>query len=88
MNIIDGKKISNDIKAEIVQEILKIQKNGGKIPHLAAIIVGDDGASQTYVSSKEKSCKEVGFDSSVYRFPENITEADLLKTVEFINNDD
>ncbi|MEI7597487.1 MAG: bifunctional methylenetetrahydrofolate dehydrogenase/methenyltetrahydrofolate cyclohydrolase FolD [Bacteroidota bacterium] len=88
MNIIDGKKIANDIKAEIVQEVLKIQKNGGKIPHLAAIIVGEDGASQTYVSSKEKSCKEVGFDSSVYRFPERITEDELMQTIEFINNDE
>ena len=88
MNLIDGKKIANDIKAEIVQKVLKIQKEDGKIPHLAAIIVGEDGASQTYVASKEKSCKEVGFDSSVYRFPESISEEELLNTVEFINNDD
>ena len=88
MTIIDGKKISDEIKAEIVQEVLKIKDNDGKIPHLAAVLVGNDGASETYVASKHKSCHEVGFDSSVYKYPENITEKELLEAINFINNDD
>lgn len=88
MTIIDGKKISDEIKAEIVKEVLKIKDNDGKIPHLAAVLVGNDGASETYVASKHKSCHEVGFDSSIYKYPENITEKELLEAINFINNDD
>lgn len=88
MELIDGKKISNDIKAEIVKEVMKIKDSGEKRPHLAAILVGNDGGSETYVRNKEKSCVEVGFDSSVYRYPDTISEKDLLEAIDFINNDD
>ncbi len=88
MNLIDGKKISAEIKREIAEEVNIFQKNGGKTPHLAAIIVGNDGASQTYIASKEKSCKQVGFKSTIVRFNENISEIDLLNKVKEINKDD
>ncbi|MFO8067805.1 MAG: bifunctional methylenetetrahydrofolate dehydrogenase/methenyltetrahydrofolate cyclohydrolase FolD [Bacteroidales bacterium] len=88
MELIDGKKIANDIKEEITKEVQKIRDNNDKNPHLAAILVGNDPASETYVASKEKACKQVGFDSSVYRLPEDTTEEELLETVGFLNNDD
>ena len=88
MNLIDGKKISTEIKSEIAEEVIEFKKTGGKTPHLAAIIVGNDGASQTYVASKEKSCKQVGFKSTIVRFDENISEIDLLNKVKEINKDD
>lgn len=87
MELIDGKKISEAIKAEIAAEVAKMKDAGEKVPHLAAILVGEDPASQTYVNSKSKACQEVGFDSSTYRFSEDITEEKLLETVDFINND-
>lgn len=87
MQIIDGKQIAQAIKDEIAAEVAKIKDDGGKIPHLAAILVGEDPASQTYVSSKGKACHEVGFDSSTYKLPAEISEEALLKTVEFINDD-
>ena len=87
MELIDGKKISEAIKAEIAAEVAKMKDAGEKVPHLAAILVGEDPASQTYVNSKAKACQEVGFDSSTYRFSEDITEEKLLETVDFINND-
>jgi methylenetetrahydrofolate dehydrogenase (NADP+) / methenyltetrahydrofolate cyclohydrolase len=87
MELIDGKKIAENIKREIAIEVERIKDKGGKVPHLAAILVGEDPASDTYVSSKSKACKEVGFDSSTYRFPADISEKELLETVEFINND-
>lgn len=87
MELIDGKKIANDIKEEITKEVQKIRDNNEKNPHLAAILVGHDPASETYVASKEKACKQVGFDSSVYRLPEDTTEEELLETVGFLNND-
>lgn len=87
MELIDGKKIAESIKKEIAIEVGRIKDKGGKVPHLAAILVGEDPASQTYVSSKSKACKEVGFDSSTYRFPADVSEKELLETVEFINND-
>ncbi|MDD4575623.1 MAG: bifunctional methylenetetrahydrofolate dehydrogenase/methenyltetrahydrofolate cyclohydrolase FolD [Bacteroidales bacterium] len=88
MKIIDGKEISNNIKAKIAKEVEEMLKKGHRAPHLAAILVGEDGASQTYVASKEKSCKEVGFISSVYRLPDTITENELLNTIKFINEDE
>lgn len=88
MKIIDGKEISTIIKKSIASEVATMIDNNDKTPHLAAIIVGEDGASQTYVANKEKSCKEVGFLSSIYRFPSSISESELLKSIEFINNDD
>lgn len=88
MKLIDGKAISDAIKTEIATEVRQIIDNDGKIPHLAAVLVGEDPASQTYVNSKEKACKEVGFMSSLYRYPATITEKELLNAIEFLNNDD
>ena len=88
MELIDGKKISDLIKDEIAKEVGKIIAANGKVPHLAAVLVGDDPASQTYVASKERSCKEVGFISSVYKYHSGISEAELLKAIDFLNNDD
>lgn len=85
--IIDGKLISDQIKKEIAAEVADMIDHGKSAPHLAAVIVGEDGASQTYVSSKEKACHSVGMTSSVYRLPVKTTEAELLQTVEFLNND-
>ncbi len=87
MKLIDGKKISATIKEEIAGEVQKIKDQGGKIPHLAAILVGDDPASETYVNNKSKACEKVGFDSSTYRFPSDVSEEELLETVDFINKD-
>lgn len=87
MELIDGKKIAEIIKGEIAAEVAKIKDADSKVPHLAAILVGEDGASQTYVNSKAKACHEVGFDSSTYRFPDDISEKELLEAIEFVNND-
>ncbi|NQY12036.1 MAG: bifunctional 5,10-methylene-tetrahydrofolate dehydrogenase/5,10-methylene-tetrahydrofolate cyclohydrolase [Flavobacteriales bacterium] len=88
MELIDGKKIAADIRVEIKAEVDKIIAAGKKVPHLAAIIVGNDAASDTYVTSKAKTCDSVGFDSTVLRFDASITEADLLAEVKKINNND
>ncbi len=88
MELIDGKKVAATIKQEIANEVKRMLDQGKKAPHLAAILVGEDPASQTYVNSKAKACKEVGFMSSTYNFPLDVSEEELLKTVEFINNDD
>jgi len=88
MNIIDGKEIASQIKLEIAKEVEILLNKGENAPHLAVIIVGNEGASQTYVANKEKSSKEVGFISSVYKYPENISEQELLNSIEFINNDE
>lgn len=85
--LLDGKAMALQIKDEIANEVRQMTAAGHRAPHLAAVIVGEDGASMTYVANKEKSSKEVGFTSSVYRMPENITEAQLLETIEFLNND-
>ncbi len=87
MKLIDGKQIAATIKGEIAAEVKMIKDQDGKVPHLAAILVGEDPASQTYVESKGKSCHQVGFDSSVYRFPEDVQEEELLEVVDFINKD-
>jgi len=88
MKLIDGKKTASELKQEIAEEVKKIVENGGKQPHLAAILVGHDGASETYVNSKVKACHEVGFKSTLLRFEDNISEEELLKTVEELNNND
>lgn len=89
MQLIDGKKIAEDIKKEIALEVKSILSKGGKIPHLAAVLVGHDGGSETYVASKVKDCEEVGFISTLVRFEDDITEETLLKKVsEFNNNAD
>lgn len=85
MELLDGKRLADEIKAEIAAEVEAIKMNGGKIPHLVAIIVGHDGASETYVGHKEKSCAQVGFKSQVLRFEETITEAELLHQIALLN---
>ncbi|MBT3208865.1 MAG: bifunctional 5,10-methylene-tetrahydrofolate dehydrogenase/5,10-methylene-tetrahydrofolate cyclohydrolase [Bacteroidetes bacterium] len=85
MQIIDGKKISSEIKNQIAEEVNKINENGGKVPHLAAIIVGNDPASETYVGHKTKACEQVGFDSTTLRFDENISENKLLAEISQLN---
>lgn len=86
--IIDGKNVSNLIKQEIADEVADIKKKGGKIPHLVAILVGTDGASETYVSHKEKACERVGFRSTIVRMKETVTENELLKKITEFNRDD
>lgn len=85
--IIDGKLIAEQIKKEIAAEVADMIDRGQDAPHLAAVIVGNDGASQTYVASKEKACHSVGMTSSVYRLPETTTEKEMLEMVDFLNND-
>lgn len=85
MQIIDGKLISEQIKAEIATEVEKIKKEGGKTPHLAAILVGNDGASETYVSLKVKDCEQVGYKSTLLRFDNTITEEFLINEIKKIN---
>lgn len=85
--ILDGKAIAKEIKAELAQQVDALLKEGRRAPHLAAIIVGDDGASQTYVDSMKKNAKEVGYICSVYKFPENTEEQEVIDAVEFLNRD-
>lgn len=85
--LIDGKLIASEIKLELAKEVASLLDEGKRPPHLVAVIVGEDGASLSYVASKEKQSKEVGFMSSVYRFPDTISEEELLNTVDFLNND-
>jgi len=87
MQLLDGKALALQIKEEIANEVRQMTAAGHRAPHLAAVIVGSDGASMTYVANKEKSSHEVGFTSSVYRMPETTTEKQLLETIEFLNND-
>jgi methylenetetrahydrofolate dehydrogenase (NADP+) / methenyltetrahydrofolate cyclohydrolase len=83
--LIDGKKTAQDIKNEIAARVAEIKQAGGKQPHLAAILVGEDGASQTYVGAKVKACEEVGFTSTLVRLAAEVSEEELLRTVEEIN---
>jgi methylenetetrahydrofolate dehydrogenase (NADP+) / methenyltetrahydrofolate cyclohydrolase len=85
MQLLNGNLVSKQIKLEIKKEVDELTAKGIKRPHLAAILVGNDGASITYVAAKEKDCNEVGFDSTVLKFNESITEAELLNEVEKIN---
>jgi methylenetetrahydrofolate dehydrogenase (NADP+)/methenyltetrahydrofolate cyclohydrolase len=86
MILIDGKKISEEIKQEIALEVKDIAARGGKIPHLAAILVGHDGGSETYVSHKVKDCEQVGFRSTLVRFDDTVSEKELIDKVISINN--
>jgi len=86
MKLIDGKVVAENLKAKIKVQVDELINNDIH-PHLAAILVGDDGASQTYVTAKEKACAEVGILSTLYKFNDDITEEELLNTIEFINND-
>ena len=88
MIVLDGKKISSDIKAEIAESVKEIVAKGSRPPHLAAVIVGDDGASLTYVGSKVRACKRVGFESTLIKLPESISENELLEKVNELNNDE
>jgi methylenetetrahydrofolate dehydrogenase (NADP+)/methenyltetrahydrofolate cyclohydrolase len=87
MILLDGKKTSADIKEEIALEVRELKDKGHKTPHLAAIIVGNDGASITYVNAKVKACERVGFESSLIRLPEETTEEDLLNEIAVLNVD-
>ena len=88
MELLDGVKTAKDIKAEIAIEVAQIKARGEKVPHLAAVIVGDDGASLTYVGSKVKACEAVGFESTLVSMPSSTTEEELLKKVAELNNND
>ena len=85
--LIDGKKISAEIKEEVAEEVKKIRQSGHRAPHLAAILVGHDGGSETYVAHKVKACEYVGFESTLVRFEDDITEAELLSKIDELNND-
>ena len=87
MELIDGKKISSDIKKEIAAEVAEMIAAGKKQPHLAAVLVGHDGGSETYVAAKVKACEECGFKSTLIRFEADVTEEELLATVDKLNND-
>lgn len=87
MELIDGKKVSQEIRIEIAAEVAKMVAEGRKRPHLAAVLVGHDGGSETYVANKIKACEECGFVSTLERFESDITEAELLAVVDKLNND-
>jgi methylenetetrahydrofolate dehydrogenase (NADP+)/methenyltetrahydrofolate cyclohydrolase len=88
MQLLDGKKTAEDIKSEIAAEVQKMKDNGEKVPHLAALIVGNDGASLTYVGSKVKACERVGFESTLVKMPSTTTEVELLKKIKELNEND
>jgi len=88
MTILDGRKTSSDIKDEIAVAVNEITASGARAPHLVAVIAGEDGASLTYVGSKVRACKKVGFDSTLVKFPDTVTEDELLNKVHELNNDD
>ncbi|MDR3269553.1 MAG: bifunctional methylenetetrahydrofolate dehydrogenase/methenyltetrahydrofolate cyclohydrolase FolD [Tannerella sp.] len=85
--LIDGKAVAAQIKMELAAEVAEIKKSGGKIPHLAAILVGHDGGSETYVAGKVKNCEEIGFKSTLIRYEKDVTEEELLHKVDALNND-
>lgn len=86
MNIIDGKYTSLQIQQELYEEVLEIKQKGGKVPHLAAVLVGSDGASLTYVNAKVKACERVGFESSLISLDPSITQDDLIKEIKKLND--
>jgi methylenetetrahydrofolate dehydrogenase (NADP+) / methenyltetrahydrofolate cyclohydrolase len=88
MQLIDGKLISEQIKQEIAQEVEALKAAGKKVPHLVAILVGHDGGSESYVAHKIKDCQQVGFESTLIRYEDDVTEEELLAKVEELNNDD
>ena len=87
MKLIDGKAIAAQIKQEIALEVIQIKAAGGKTPHLAAVLVGHDGGSETYVANKVRSCEEIGFKSTLIRYEDDVTEAELLACVDRLNRD-
>jgi methylenetetrahydrofolate dehydrogenase (NADP+)/methenyltetrahydrofolate cyclohydrolase len=86
MELIDGKKVSGEIKEQIAKEVEALVKSGARKPHLAAILVGHDGGSETYVGHKVKACEQVGFDSTLLRFEDEVTEKELLDAIDGLNN--
>lgn len=88
MELIDGKKIADTIKGEIAATVAAMVAGGKKRPHLAAILVGHDGGSETYVAHKVKACEQCGFESTLIRFESDVTEDELLRAIEKLNNDD
>ncbi|MDD2244352.1 MAG: bifunctional methylenetetrahydrofolate dehydrogenase/methenyltetrahydrofolate cyclohydrolase FolD [Dysgonamonadaceae bacterium] len=88
MKIIDGKAVSDQIKKEIKDEVNQIKSSGGKIPHLAAVLVGHDGGSETYVANKVKACEQVGFNSTLIRYEADVTEEELLACINRLNNNE
>lgn len=88
MVLLDGKKVSNDIKDEIAADVQKMKERGEKVPHLAAVLVGNDGASLTYVGSKVRACDRIGFESTLIHLPEDTSEETLLQKVKELNEDD
>ncbi|EAQ50194.1 MULTISPECIES: bifunctional methylenetetrahydrofolate dehydrogenase/methenyltetrahydrofolate cyclohydrolase FolD [Leeuwenhoekiella] len=86
MTILDGKKTSNDLKNEIAEEVKAMKERGEKVPHLAAVLVGNDGASLTYVGSKVRACERIGFESTLIQLPEETTEEELLDHINKLNN--
>jgi 5,10-methylene-tetrahydrofolate dehydrogenase/Methenyl tetrahydrofolate cyclohydrolase len=87
MELIDGKAVADQIKAEIAREVETILANGGRAPHLAAILVGHDGGSETYVAHKVKACEQCGFKSTLIRYEADVTEEELLRKVDELNRD-
>ncbi|MFD2827323.1 bifunctional methylenetetrahydrofolate dehydrogenase/methenyltetrahydrofolate cyclohydrolase FolD [Leeuwenhoekiella polynyae] len=87
MTILDGKKTSNDLKNEIAEEVKAMKAKGEKVPHLAAVLVGSDGASLTYVGSKVRACERIGFESTLIQLPEETTEEELLSQIDTLNKD-
>lgn len=88
MQLLDGKKLAETIKAEIADEVERIRGEGGKIPHLAAVLAGADPASETYVRNKVRSCERVGFRSSLLRFDDDVSSVELLKAIDGLNRDE
>lgn len=88
MEILDGKKVANEVKEEIAKEVELIKERGHKVPHLAAILVGDDGASQTYVSNKINDCKKVGFEYTLLNLPPSISQKKLISEITRLNEDE
>jgi methylenetetrahydrofolate dehydrogenase (NADP+)/methenyltetrahydrofolate cyclohydrolase len=88
MILIDGNKVAAEMKQEIAAEVAEMVKNGKKAPHLAAVLLGHDGGSETYVAYKIKDCEAVGFKSSLIRYEDDVTESELLAKIEELNNDD
>jgi methylenetetrahydrofolate dehydrogenase (NADP+)/methenyltetrahydrofolate cyclohydrolase len=87
-HLLDGKTLSETIQGEIAQQVTELKKKGHKAPHLAAVLVGSDGASETYVSHKVKACERVGFESTLVRLPDTIVEQELMDVIDGLNNDD
>jgi len=88
MELLDGKKVSNEIKDEIAAEVAKMKERGEKVPHLAAVLVGNDGASLTYVGSKVRSCERIGFESTLVQLPSTTSEIELLNKIKELNQNE